>query len=201
MQNIPLQNISVIVLAAGTSSRMNGTNKLLRPFGISTVIEETLKTYISCGFGEVLCITGRDAEEVGLRSKALRAKTLHNLDFMLGMAHSIVLGVANISPQSKGILIALGDMPFVSKVSIDELWCNFIQEPKTAICIPTFNRQRGNPVLFSIAYKQDLMQLSGDVGAKSIVKRYEHYCREVPMPDDSCLRDLDTEEDFVQNFG
>lgn len=197
-----MTDISAILLAAGNSSRMEGANKLLLRFPATgkTVLETTLETYCSCGFGEIICVTGRDPAETGSIAEAYGAKVVHNSDFMRGMAHSIVCGMKTVSSSASGILIALADMPFVTKASIDALYRDFQLGTTSTIVLPTFQGQRGNPVLFGNAYTQELMQLSGDVGAKSVVKRHTEKCREAAMPDDSCLRDIDTNEDWKRSF-
>lgn len=194
----PLQGISVVVLAAGTSSRMNGKNKLLQPFRKSTVLDITLQNYISCGFQEIICVLGRNHEQTAHIAESRGVSTVYNSNFMLGMAHSLAIGVSCVSPEAKGILIVLGDMPFFQEASIYQLCKDFENDSSSFIYIPAFQGQRGNPVLFSAKYRNELTQLTGDVGAKSVVKKYAEYCIECAMQDDSCLRDIDTEEDFPE---
>ncbi len=196
---MPYTSLACIVLAAGKSSRMGDKNKLLLPLQSSTVLGKTLSIYAGLGFGKLLCVTGRDHEQTSAIAQRYGVETLYNPDFMLGMAHSLRAGIQTISANDcAGILVALGDMPFFSQTSIHELCKAFFVAPKDAICMPTFAGQQGNPVLFSTAYKQDLMLLTGDIGAKSLLKKYAAQCICVEMPDNGCLRDIDTKDDWQQ---
>ncbi|TAE25290.1 MAG: nucleotidyltransferase family protein [Candidatus Kapaibacterium sp.] len=196
-KSILCSSLACIVLAAGESSRMGGENKLLLPLQSSTVLGTTLSLYAAVGFGKIICVTGRDHRQTQYIAEQEGIQTLYNPDFMRGMAYSMRTGVQSIAEHEyEGILIALGDMPFCSRASIYQLCSTFLSAPKNAICVPYFEEQRGNPVLFSIAYKQDLLLLTGDVGAKSLLKKYQQYCIRVEMQDNGCVRDIDTNEDW-----
>ena len=198
--------ISLIVLAAGTSSRMMaeiGTNKLLltTPNG-TTLLETTLQIYTALPFHEILLILPPVLPSTLAFSipPTPRLRTLINGDNASGMASSLVLGVTNISETSKGFMIALADMPLVQTSTIEALCTVFCEKNSpNAICIPTVESKRGNPVVFGAAYKQELTELSGDVGAKSVIQRHtEHICF-VETADEGIVLDIDTLENW-ENF-
>ncbi|HAM47496.1 MAG TPA: 4-diphosphocytidyl-2C-methyl-D-erythritol kinase, partial [Alphaproteobacteria bacterium] len=62
------------------------------------------------------------------------------------------------------------------------------------ICVPTFEGKRGNPVLFGRRFFPEMMQVSGDVGARHLIGEYAEAVCEVPSPDRSIFLDLDTPE-------
>jgi molybdenum cofactor cytidylyltransferase len=192
-----IASISLVLLAAGTSSRMNGANKMLVQLGKSTVLASTLETSIRVGFGEILVVTGREHEKSSAIAEEYGAKTVFNPNYMSGMASSLVKGVGKVRSEAAGILIALGDMPFIKQASIELLCRAFLQKNSLqTICIPSYHGQRGNPVVFGIAHRQEIMRLSGDVGAKSIVQNNAQNCLEIPLEDKGCLLDIDTQEDL-----
>jgi molybdenum cofactor cytidylyltransferase len=190
-------SISLVLLAAGESSRMNGANKMLAKLGKQSMLATTLDVYAGVGFGELLVVTGREREEIAAIAKNIGAKTVFNPEYRSGMASSLVKGLGKIRPQAAGILVALGDMPFIEQASIEELCRTFLQKNSpTAICLPTCEGKRGNPVLFGIAHKQAMMRLSGDIGAKSIVQNNAQHCVEIPLVNKGCLFDVDTHEEL-----
>jgi molybdenum cofactor cytidylyltransferase len=198
--------ISLIVLAAGTSSRMTaeiGTNKLFltTPDGV-TLLETTLHIYTTLPFLEILLVLPPVLSSTFAFNipPIPRLKTLINTENASGMASSLVLGIKNTSETSTGYMIALADMPLVQPSTIEAL-CRLFSEKNSpyALCIPTVHTKRGNPVMFGAAYRQELMELSGDIGAKSVVQRHtEHICT-VETADEGIVLDIDTLEDW-ENF-
>ncbi len=190
-------SISLVLLAAGASSRMNGANKMLAQLGKQTVLESSLETYARVGFSEILVVTGRDREKTTAIAEHYGAKTVFNPEYMSGMASSLVKGVSKVRSEAAGILVALGDMPFIQQASIEDLCRAFLQKKSLqTICIPSYEGKRGNPVLFGVAHKPAIMGLSGDIGAKSLVQQNAQHCIEVPLDDNGCLFDIDTHEEL-----
>ncbi len=144
---------------------MGGPNKLLLPYGKSTVIGTVVQTLLSCGLG-VVVVTGRDADEVARAAEP--ARCVFNPSFESGLGSSIACGVKAAPPG--GVLIALGDMPGLRKSVVEELVASLDDERK--IIAPVYNEQaerRGHPVLFGAKHREALMALSGDEGANSVV--------------------------------
>lgn len=191
--------ISLILLAAGASRRMKASmdvDKMLLtlPDG-KTLLQTSLEIYSAVPFQEILVIL----PERFRHSLALpdSARVLVNPNAESGMASSVVLGVESASPQARGYMIALGDMPLVRTASVEALCEAFLRKAApTAICAPFFQEKRGNPVLFGNAYKQDLLHLSGDVGAKVLLKKYSDHVMEIAVNDEGIVRDIDSAEDW-----
>lgn len=109
------------------------------------------------------------------------------------MASSISTGAANVPDEAIGLFIILGDMPYITCEDYESLASVFTP---TSICVPTFEGQTGHPVLFDITYRQTLMELTGDKGAKSIMKEHKNKVIEVPAPSNRILIDMDKQQDF-----
>jgi len=62
--------------------------------------------------------------------------------------------------------------------------------------IPVNGGRRGNPVLFDRSVFQELEGISGDVGAKTVVKENAAKVLEVEVDDEGVLRDIDTPSDL-----
>ena len=63
--------------------------------------------------------------------------------------------------------------------------------------VPTHASRQGNPVLWDRSFVEEMMTLSGDVGARSLLKRHMVAVAEVEIPSDSVLRDFDTPESLA----
>ena len=86
--------VSAILLAAGSSTRMGGVNKLLLPWKNSTVIAHTIQQLLTSGAGEVIVVTGYQHEEVIKAISEFPVAVVHNPLHESGMTGSIQAGVA-----------------------------------------------------------------------------------------------------------
>ena len=91
-------------------------------------------------------------------------------------------------------MVCLGDMPRVSPKAIDRLIAAFNPLEGRAICVPTWQGKRGNPVLFARRFFPEMLEVSGDVGARALIGEHAEVVCEVAMDDDAVLVDVDTPE-------
>ena len=95
-----------------------------------------------------------------------------------------------------GALILLGDMPEVEGSVVDALISSFTG--MSAICVPVRDGRRGNPVLWGSRYFPEMMELTGDFGAKPLMARHEAQLIEVEVATDSIFHDVDAPEDLAR---
>jgi molybdenum cofactor cytidylyltransferase len=105
-----------IVLAAGLSRRMGSVNKLLLPFGDSTIFGTTLGNILRGGFERVVVVIGHESEAVKrvildifgqLTNSQTKADNspypildiVENTDFEMGMTSSIKAGIRTLNPN------------------------------------------------------------------------------------------------------
>ena len=91
-------------------------------------------------------------------------------------------------------LVCLADMPRVGPEVLDRLISALNPLEGRAICVPTWEGKRGNPVLWARRFIPEMVGLAGDVGARHLIGQYGELVAEVPMPDDGVLLDIDTPE-------
>lgn len=192
--------ITAIVLAAGLSRRMGNENKLLLPFGASTILSTTLANILSAKIGETLVIVGHEAQNVQAALttwRDLKVALLTNKHYEKGMTTSIQTGVAAADAESVGYMICLSDMPFITPSEYAFLkgaFLNILKSDPQAIVQPMFKGKRGNPTIFSSFYKKHILELMDTEGCKPIVQAHAAHVYLVEMPTDSVLRDIDTKE-------
>jgi len=186
--------ISAILLGAGESKRM-GFDKLSLPWGKKTVLERCFQTLLRSQVREVVIVRG-------LRNKAVRnpfyekkIKIVTNPHPAWGMSTSIRKGLRAICPRSDGILIALGDQPFLKTRTINAL-IRVFDRKKERIIVPSFQGKMGHPVIFHKAYKKELMNLKGDVGGRSIIERHREDVRVIRVRSIGVVKDVDTWQDY-----
>ena len=205
--------ITAIVLAAGLSRRMGNENKLLLPFGQSTILTTTLANILSAKIGETLIVVGHEAQNVQATlvadlqkyplsinaQNASKMTILTNNHYEKGMTTTIQTGVEAADADSAGYMICLSDMPFITPEEYAFLTNEFLkilETNKQAIVQPVFKGKRGNPTLFSSFYRKHILELTYTEGCKPIVQTHAAHVYLIEMPTDSVLRDIDFRADY-----
>jgi molybdenum cofactor cytidylyltransferase len=187
--------ISAILLAAGESNRM-GQPKQLMPFGQITIVERTIDNLLNSAVCETIVVLGYREEDVRKTIAGKPIKITINPDYQQGMSTSIIAGLKQVDKGARAVLIALGDQPFVNSQTITSLVQAFIANSR-GIIIPVYQGRRGNPVIFAIKYKGELLNLKGDVGGREIIKRHPDDVFEVEVNCEGVLLDIDTMENYT----
>ena len=186
-------NLSGIVLAAGSSSRMEGANKLLLPWQKQCVLQVVVERICEVGLGEVVVVTGHQRVEVEEALRHHPVRLVHNPDFAEGMAASIRVGV-EAAVGEQGYLFALGDMPQIAGKTMLKV-AEALKSNET-IAVPVSNGRRGHPVAIGSAYRDALLALTGDRGARPVLKKNAASVVEIPVEDEGIFVDVDTREAY-----
>lgn len=183
---------AIIILAAGASRRL-GRPKQLLPFDgealvvraariASSVAETIVVIPADETIREVLC--GTDFS----RSDRLKS-VLHlveNPDRDEGVASSIRAGVAACEGD---VLIMTCDQPLITS---EHLWA--LIEARSPIAATGYNGISGVPSFFAAKFRDELLALRGDVGAKRVIE--SHRDEVVTIPFAAAALDVDTQADY-----
>jgi molybdenum cofactor cytidylyltransferase len=191
------QRIAAVILAAGRSTRMGGSNKLTAEIAGRPLVRIAAEEALASRARPVVVVTGHEREHVEAALKGLNVQRVHNPDFAAGLSTSLKMGLAALPPELDGAIICLGDMPQVRASLIDQLIAAFDPERGGLVVIPSIEGKRGNPVVWSRRFFPELMALEGDVGARHLIARYAEAVVEVPVTDKAALVDVDTPEALV----
>ena len=184
--------IAAIILAAGQSRRMGSVNKLLAEVGGKAMLRRVAEAVLASKAGPVIVVTGHEPEAVAGALAGLDLQLVHNPDYAAGLSTSLQRGLGAAPAESDGAVVCLGDMPRLTAGAIDRLIAAFNPLEGRAICVPTWQGKRGNPLLFARRYFAEIQAISGDVGARHLIGEYPEAVAEVPMADDAVLQDIDT---------
>lgn len=191
------EKIAVVILAAGASRRMIGSNKLLEPLNGLPMIEHAVRSALLSEADYVVAVTGHDAMFVERRLEKYDVKIVRNPDYVSGVLGSIRLGLAVLPPDIAGAVILPADMPAFTEEYINRLIDAFDAKSKRPpVVLPTFDGIRHNPVL----WPRDLFKVAKPVpeDAHWTPALIEHtdYIREIPLKDDLPLTDINTHGDL-----
>ena len=190
---LPSREIAVIVLAAGQSRRMGKRNKLLEPVDGEPMVRRAVRAAASAAGGRpVVVVTGHERAEVEASLAGFDVAFSHNPDYGAGISTSLARGVAALAPGVEGAIVCLADMPGVRAEHLERLRAVFDPGAGAAICVATRRGKRGNPVLFASRFFSEMCDVEGDVGARHLIGAYADLVREVEMPDDGVLLDIDS---------
>jgi molybdenum cofactor cytidylyltransferase len=181
-----------ILLAAGASNRFGG-GKLLHALPDGTPIGVAALRSLRAALPHVVAVVRPEDTELSTLFARENAQVVACADAVNGMAHSLACGI-RAAPRAFGWIVALGDMPAVSAQThrslADEL------EAGARIVAPYCGGQRGNPVGFSGALRDELLRLTGDAGARALLEAYAAQVRRLNVDDPGVLRDVDTLADL-----
>ncbi len=184
--------VTALVLAAGRSSRMGGSNKLLAAVNGAPLIARAVDAALASQAHGVIVVTGHqgDAVEQALAGKPVRF--VRNPDFADGLSASLRAGLAAVPADADAVVVCLGDMPRVRAGVIDRLIAAFNPLEGRAICVPTTHGKQGNPVLWDRSFFVEMAGLTGDSGAKRLIGHHADRLCEVAVDDAGILYDVDT---------
>lgn len=201
-----MQTADIIMLCAGTSSRMGKTNKMLLPFkGLSLAsysCMEALK-YLSSleDGGHLIVVTGYRHRELLSSLKPCRSfieKTdkkvsmtiVRNENYRAGQFSSTKKGAMELR-DGVPFFISLADMPFVKEENYSLLG----ELPPSCMAIrPFFENTPGHPVLHAPLFKEKILASPDNLSIRELLKTETVY--EKHFTDRSWVVDLDTEEDL-----
>jgi len=187
--------IAAIVLAAGQSKRM-GRPKQLLPLGRRTILGKVVQVFRESRVDRTVVVLGAGASRVRKSLKLQDETVVINSAYREGMSGSLKAGLRAVEGEADAVIIALGDQPLVSPGTVDLMIETYLRK-KAAVVVPVYRGRRGNPVLFDRALFPQLEEITGDVGAKSVVMRNESNLVEAEVDDDGVAVDIDTPDDYA----
>jgi len=195
--------ICAIIPAAGLSRRM-GSQKLLLPFGNTTIIGHVVDELLRSRVGEVYVVVGHQAGQI---EAALSGYPLGggvsivvNPDYAQGMLSSIRCGLRALPPQCEAILVALGDQPAVTAELVDAMVEAF-RTGRHRILVPVHAGRRGHPLLFSADYRSEILTQYDDQGLRGLLRAHASDVVELPVSTAAVLSDIDYPEDYRRERG
>ena len=183
---------AIVVLAAGAGVRFGG-NKLHAPADGMPMYEKMLRNVQAFSSFPAYIVTGD--EKIAKEAKKRGIPPVPNDRPEEGISLSLRLGLeAALQNPLKGVLFSVCDQPYLTVSTIQQIFHTAVLHPGSIVCAG-HGGKGGNPVLWDRRYFPELLELSGDVGGRQIMQKYQEYIRIVET-DERELNDVDRREDI-----
>ena len=185
--------IAGILLAAGAGTRFGGA-KLIQTIHDSTPVCVASARNLKAALSNVIAVTRPgDTAVFELLQQENDLRVLTCLRSEEGMGHTLAEGVA-ASPDATGWIVALGDMPLIQPATIQRVAAAI--EHGASFAIPRHQGQRGHPIGIHGRFRDELLALTGDKGARDLIAAHADKIEFVDVDDPGILLDIDTRADL-----
>ncbi len=181
-----------LILAAGFGRRFGSDKRRYQLADGRTLLQATLDCYAAVY--PQICLVLRRGDEALARAAAelpIPVRISISDQAAKGMGHSLAAGVGSILADWDWASVALGDMPFTKTQTLRELLGVFHRSPSGSIVVPVYDGVAGHPVTFPSSCFQEMLELTGDRGARPIIAAHEEQVIRHPVTDPGVLQDLD----------
>jgi molybdenum cofactor cytidylyltransferase len=188
--------LSLIVLAAGKSTRMRGRNKLLVKINRKPMIRRVVESALNAKVDEVVVVLGWEAKKIRDILVDLPCRFVLNRDYEEGQSSSVKAGLREIAEGTEAVLILPGDVALIDRHSINTV-VEAYQNRRNPIIVASHSGRSGHPILLSKELFKEIEQINeATFGLKSVVARHENDVRMVETGSGNALRDVDTPKDL-----
>ena len=192
---------AVIVLAGGASRRYGPDNKLLADVAGMPLVRRVVMRMLECRAGHVIVVTGHQSGLIEAAVADLRetgaVTVVHNTRHLEGMGFTVAAGIRALPGEVQRVVITPGDLPEISAALVHRLIAIADAVGGDRIVFPTLpTGQQRNPVLWPRPYFAELAALTGDTGARQLIKAHATAALPVPMTSAEAFVDIDRPEDL-----
>lgn len=192
--------IAALVLAAGRSSRMGPSNKLVADLDGQPLVRHVVRAALDSACVSTTVVVGHMADRVTAALDGLDVSIVDNPDFADGLSTSLQAGLKALPDDIDAAIVLLGDMPRIDAQTVDRLIGAYDPIQSALIVVPTHAGKRGNPVLWSRRYFNELMRLRGDVGARQLFDEFSEAVVELELGP-AVAFDIDTPDALAEAGG
>ena len=197
MHNDPIAAVGLLLLAAGSSSRLARPKQLL-PYQGGTLLRRAAEVAAASPCRPLVLVTGALHDELLPEIAGLPFHVIRNDAWADGMGGSIAAGLAELESASEGppvdaVVVMLCDQPLVDEDVIGRLIVQF-QATGQPVVACTYAGTQGVPALFGRALFPQLLALRGASGARELLQQHAHLPA-VDFPGGAV--DVDTEAQYA----
>jgi molybdenum cofactor cytidylyltransferase len=192
--------VGAVLLAAGAGARLGGRPKALLELGGVPLILRQLIALSGAGVDEVVVVLGHHADAVEAAVRAFPITLVHNPSPDDGQASSVRTGLRALSPRIDAVIVALADQPLIDAQDMVALIGAYKKRPEgTAMVVPRFAGEPGNPVIFDAALREAWLDGSANLACRQWRQANPERVHWLDTDNRRYKVDIDTPED-LQRF-
>ncbi len=187
--------IDGIILAAGESQRMGQLKPIISING-KTVLAHIEQALRQADISRIFVVVGFSANLIQKKA-GVNAQFVLNEHYQHGQFSSLQRGIAELSQDSSGVVVCLGDQP-----QIDAEWIRplvaALEKTSAKIIRPSFGGKSGHPVVYASDLYEEMLHMPPTATAKELMQTYKDSTEFVPLDSEGILYDADTPEDLLK---
>ena len=191
-----MKKIKIVLLAAGSGKRFGGGKLEALVDGKPMYLHALEKISDQILPDHPVVVTGNPVIIAAAEEKYI--KIIQNLNPELGISHSIHLAVKNFVDKDRdwdAVMFIVCDQPWLRRETVSSM----LRAYEDGILVAKSGNRKGNPVIFSKKYAEELLSLSGDVGGRQVMERHKEDVRFFEIEDEKELWDIDKKEQLEDN--
>lgn len=186
--------IAIVLLAAGSSSRMQGRDKLMETVEGIPLLRRQVKRALDTGLDVYVTLPASPHPRYAALD-GLDATVVPVPDAIEGMNASLRTGLGAVKHDADAVMVMLGDMPDITTIDINRVLHAVDLNTETLIWrATTHDGAAGHPIVFRKTLLPSLIALKGDHGGNAVVKATAAHTTYIELPSNHARTDLDTPE-------
>ncbi len=182
-----------LLLAAGQGRRFGG-DKLLQPLADGTPVAVAAARALKAACADSIAVLRPEQDALAALLEAEGLRVVRCAAARSGMGYSLAAGVA-ASRDARGWLVALADMPCIRVATLQAV--AELIGGGAALAAPSYAGRRGHPVGFAARWRDALLALEGDEGARAILEQSRFLLHVLETDDPGVLQDVDSPADLA----
>jgi molybdenum cofactor cytidylyltransferase len=190
-----LDDLAILILAAGSSSRLGHSKQLLEINGQSLLLK-SVTTAIESGTQKIVVVLGANEAAHRKTIEHLPVEIIYNPAWQKGMGSSLKTGLSHLlkaNPKTEMVIAMVCDQPLITADHLKNLIKKFV-ETKSKIVASFYSDSAGVPALFEKSLFEKMLSLGDEQGAKKIIQLNPELVCTVNFPEGAI--DIDTEDDI-----
>ncbi len=189
------REIAILLLAAGSSSRLGRSKQLLSIAG-QPLLLKSVEAAIESGIKNIIVVLGANEEAHHQVIKGTGIHMVVNTDWKKGMGNSLKAGLSYVlqqTPKTEAVITMVCDQPLITSDQLKKLIAEH-ESSRSTIVASFYQGVAGVPVLFHRTLFSELLSMPDEAGAKKIIQQHPHLVKTVPFPGGEI--DIDTDDDL-----
>lgn len=176
---------------------MGGPNKLLMRVDGEPLVRRFARMLQQVPFGHIVVVLGRDAQAVRISLNELPVRAFCRVPEGCDQQVSVDAGLRALPSGLEAIAIVLCDQPLLEVDDLRWLVAEWRRLGSGHALVPTFDGQRGNPVVIDGAMREPVLVGGPAIGCRGFLAANPSRVHRVAAPNDHFVVDLDTAADVA----